>query len=63
MLSSKTKWFEEGEQYSIFFLNLEKLNYSNKLITNLKVDEKIIKEQCNIAEAQAIFFHNLFKKN
>ncbi len=62
MLRSKTKWLEEGEKTKMFLLNLEKLNYCNKLITNLEVDGKIIKEQVNIAEAQANFFHNRYSE-
>ncbi len=47
----------------IFFLpNLEKLNYCNKFITNLEVDGKIIKEQRNIAKAQANLFHILYSE-
>ncbi len=50
MLKSKTKWLEEGEKK---LLNLEKQNYCNKLITNLEMNGKIIKEQRNIAEVHA----------
>ncbi len=60
MLRSKTKWIEEGEKNTKLFLNLEKLNYCNKLITSLEVDGKLIKEQRNIAEAQKYFFQNLY---
>ncbi len=37
---------------SKFFLNLEKRNHFNKLITTLEVDGKTIKDQLNIAKAQ-----------
>ncbi len=59
MLRSKTKWIEYGEKNANYFLNLEELNYCNKLITSLEVDGKLIKEQWNIAEAQKYFFQNL----
>ncbi len=45
-----------------FLLNLEEKKHCNKLITNLEVDGKIIKEQRNIAEAQTNFFHNLYSE-
>ncbi len=51
---------EDCEQNTKCVLNLENLNYYNKLITSLEVDGKLIKEQQNIAEAQKHFFRNLY---
>ncbi len=62
MLRSKTKWIEDGEKNTMFFLNLEKQNYCNKLITSLEVDGKLIKEQQNIAETQKHFAKSLLRK-
>ncbi len=58
MLGSKTKWIEDREKNTKYFLNLEKLNYCNKLITSLEVDGKVIKEQRNIAETQKHYSEN-----
>ncbi len=42
ILRTKCTWTEDGEKKLTFFLNLEKKNYCNKLITSLEVDGKII---------------------
>ncbi len=39
-----------------------KKNYCNKLITSLEVDGKIIKDEKNIAQAQNIFYQNLYSE-
>ncbi len=62
MLRSKTKWIEDGEKNSKYFLNLKKLNYCYKQISSLEVDGKLIKEQRNIAEAQKQFFQNFYSE-
>ncbi len=54
VLRSKQIWTEDGEKNLRFFLNLEKRNYCNKLITSLEVDGKIIKDQLNKAKLQKI---------
>ncbi len=59
MLRSKTKWTEDGEQNTIFFL---KQNYCNKLVKSLEVDGKLIKEHRNIAKASKHFFQNLYSE-
>ncbi len=56
VLRSKQILTEDDEKNSKFILNLEKINYCNKLITSLEVDGKIIKDQLNIAKAQKNFF-------
>ncbi len=43
IFKSKIKWTEEGEKNSKFFLSLQNKNYTNKLISQLNVDGKIIK--------------------
>ncbi len=57
---SKIKWTKEGEKNSKFFLSLEKKNYTNKLISQLNVDGKIIKDKINKANAQKHFYQNLY---
>jgi hypothetical protein len=41
MFRSKAKWVEEGEKNSKYFLNLEKNNYLNKMITTLNINGEI----------------------
>ncbi len=53
---SKAQWTENGPKNSKYFLNLEKKNYTNKLITQLEANSKIIKEQSTIANAQHTFY-------
>ena len=62
ILRAKSLWTEDGEKNSKFFLNLEKKNYCNKLITSLEVDGNIIKDQKNIAQAQKNFYQNLYSE-
>jgi hypothetical protein len=59
---SKAQWAEEGEHNSSYFLSLEKRNYCNKLITQLNVKNKIIKDKRNIAEAQKSFYQTLYSE-
>ncbi len=59
---SKIKWTKEGEKNSKFFLSLEKKNYTNKLISQLNVDGKIIKDKINIANAPKNFYQNLYSE-
>ncbi len=47
---------------SKYFLNLEKKNYTNKLITQWEVNGKIRKEQTNIANAQHTFYKELYSE-
>ncbi len=56
----KIKWTEEGEKNSKFFLSLKKQNNTNKLISQLNVDGKIIKDKINIANAPKNFYQNLY---
>ncbi len=45
ILRTKCIWTRDGETNSIFFLNLDKKNYCNKLIISLEVDGNIIKDK------------------
>ncbi len=51
---AKVEWIEEGETNSKYFLNLEKRNYINKLITTLEIDGEIIKEPTNVFKQKLI---------
>ena len=58
MLRSRARWVEHGEKSTKYFLNLEKRNYNNKVITKLKTNNgdeivdpvDILKEEQNIYE-------------
>ena len=57
---SKVKWIEEGEKNTKYFLNLEKNNYTNKLITNLEVNGKLISDPNNISKELTYFYKDLY---
>ncbi len=50
----------ERTQNSFFHL---KKNYTNKLMSQLNVDGKVINDQKNIASAQKNLYENLYSKN
>ncbi len=60
---SKLSWYEDGEKNSIFFLNLEKKNYQNKLISQLEINNNIINDECSINEELTSFYKNLYSEN
>ncbi len=51
IFQSTVKWCDDGEKNSMYFLSLEKQNYVNKLITQLQINNKIIKEPLEISDA------------
>ena len=57
---SKARWVEEGEKNTRYFLNLEKKNYLNKVITTLNIDGKIITDPQKISKEQTKFYQNLY---
>ena len=62
MLHSKAKWVEDGEKNTAFFLNLEKRNFSNKLISQLQVGDDIISEPTQILKEEKTFFDKLYSE-
>lgn len=44
-INSKSLWTEEGEKNTSYFLQMEKRNYCNKVVTNLMTDNGMITEQ------------------
>jgi len=49
MFGSRTRWIENGEKLTKYFLNLEKRNYEKKIITQLKTaDGTIISDMTKI---------------
>ncbi len=62
MIRSRMRWVEEGEKSTKFFFNLEKRNYTNKTIAQLrKHDNSIITNQNEILEEQRFFYDKLFR--
>ena len=59
---SKIKWAEEGERNSKFFLNLEKRNYTNKLITQLQINDSLITDQKQILLEERNFYKTLYSE-
>ncbi len=60
---TESKWIEEGEKNSKFFMALEKKYYTNKLISTLEVNGKfIIKDPTNSTKAQTDFYQNLYSE-
>jgi exonuclease III len=60
MVRARCKWIEEGEKATSFFLRLEKYNYVNKVISELRVEDQIIDNLSKILEIEMEFFKNLY---
>ena len=59
IVRSRTKWHEEGERSSKYFLGLEKRNAMRKSVVSLKTDEHILTRTSSILQA---FTDNLSSK-
>ena len=63
MIRSIARWVEFGEKSSKYFLNLEKRNFINKSITELKTSEdKVTKDQNEIINMQKNFYKSLYEE-
>ena len=62
MFQSKSKWVEEGEKNTKYFLNLEKKNYLNKLISTLSIDGKITTNKNEISNELTNFYQELYSE-
>ena len=62
ILRSKTKWFEEGEKSSKFFLNLEKKKSIQNTIQVLIDNDKISTDENEISNIIKCFYKKLFEK-
>jgi exonuclease III len=60
IVRSRMKWTEEGEKNTAFFLRMEKQNFLNKTITNLKKDTKLISDPVEILKTEKEFFEKLY---
>ena len=64
ILRSKIKWAEDNEKNTTFFLNLEKNNYTNKLITQLNINGKMEYDPKLILNEEKVFMkHYIVMKN
>jgi len=57
---AKAQYYEEGEKPSKFFINLEKKNFLNKLITRLVDGDKVAEKPLDILSVQREFYKNLY---
>lgn len=63
IVRAKCLWTEEGERNTSYFLRLEKRNYSNKVISQLQINDEIITEPQNILKAEKEFYQNLYTES
>ena len=64
MVRSRYKWYTEGETGSAYFMNLEKVKYSNKTIKKLITnDGQILRDHKKILQAQIEFYRKLYTSN
>ena len=62
ILRSKTKWFNEGEKNTKYFLNLEKRHYKESTIDQIKIgDNTFVTSDGHILNECASFYKNLYE--
>ena len=62
MMRAKARWQIEGERSTKYFCNLEKRNYTEKLIPNLILDTgENVEDQAKIRAEQKIYYEKLYK--
>ena len=62
IVRSRTRWHEEGERSSKYFLGLEKRNALRKSVTVIKRGEQILTRTCSILDAFSNNLSNKYKK-
>ena len=62
ILRSKAEMVEHGEKNSKYFASLEKKRSETKLISRLKIDNKINTNQTEILSETELFYKNLYNK-
>ncbi len=62
LVRSKTRWMEDGEKPSKYFLNMEKRNFVNKTINNIvrECDNSVLKDSQKILSETRDFYKNLY---
>ena len=62
IIRSRTKWYEEGEKNTKYFLKLEQRNANNKVINRLDLPDGTTTSDPNkILNAQKLFYEKLYK--
>lgn len=60
-LRAKCRWYNEGEKYSKYFLNLEKRHFKNGVITQLKLgDNEFASSDKDILSECETFYRNIY---
>jgi len=60
MRRARAEYYEEGEKPTKFFMDLERKNYTNKLITKLNVDDRVVEDPKEILEEQKKYYETLY---
>ena len=64
IIRSKTKWYEEGEKNTRYFLNMEKRNYNKKVIKRLRLQNgTLITDMEEILFEQRKLYRKLYSTN
>ena len=63
IVRSRTKWIEDGEKNTSYFLSLEKRNYQNKLITQVQTETGTITEPHKILDEAKNFYKKLYSES
>ena len=63
MIRSKVQNYEEGEKPTKYFLSLEKKNYNSKVMREIELDDKVIKDPEKILAVQTDFYKHLYTTN
>jgi hypothetical protein len=59
---SKAKWYEKGEKSNKFFLNLNTMRHSQKLISNIRDDSEEYVGQVGVMKCVRNFYESLYEK-
>ena len=62
-LRAKVRCFEQGEKSTKYFLNLEKRNYSKKVVQKVLVNGNLLTSPKDILKAQYQFYQSLYAKD
>ena len=63
MLRYRCRYEDLGEKPTSYFLNLEKRNFTNKVITKIIVDDKEYTSPEEILNSQTVYFKTLYSEN
>lgn len=59
-MRAKAKWNVEGERSTKYFCNLEKRNYTDKIISKILLDDKELTSLEDIMKSQESFYKSLY---